>query len=243
MQAKSSYFHKSLGGYSAVRPRRFDQLFDYVVDKKLPEMAKSVDQSTLSFTKSIPILDALNTKYVLFPTENGDVPITNPFAYGNAWFVSAVKPVHSADEEIKAIENADLKNTAIVNEKDFSGLSTTFGKDSSATIVQNLYKPNHIRYVSNNAVDGLAVFSEIYYPKGWNVYIDGKKDVLFRADYVLRAMKIPAGKHTVEFKFEPEVIKTGSKIALASAIGMVFLIAGGLYFERRKKWREPTQQA
>jgi hypothetical protein len=243
MQAKSSYFHKSLGGYSAVRPRRFDQLFDYIVEKNISDMAKSVDQKTLMFTKSIPILDALNTKYILFPTENGDVPITNPFAYGNAWFVSSVKTVHSADAEIKALENTDLKNIAVVNQNDFSDLKiVNFAKDSTAIITQKIYKPNHIQYTTSNSQQGLAVFSEIYYPKGWNVYIDGKKETLFRADYVLRAMKIPAGKHTVDFKFEPQVIKTGSTIALASSVGMVFLIVGGLYFERKKKWHELKKQ-
>lgn len=239
LQGKSSYFHKSIGGYSAVRPRRIDQLFEYIIDKNLPEIGKSINAETLSLTKNIPILDALNIKYLLFPTENGDVPITNPFANGNAWFVNNIKSVTSADAEIKALEDTNLRNTAILNKKDFSGIKmANFLADSTANITLSTYKSNYIKYKTANPKDGLAVFSEIYYPKGWNAYVDGKKSTIFRADYVLRAMEIPAGKHIVEFRFEPEVIKTGSTIALASSIGMLFIIVGGLYFERKKKWHE-----
>ncbi|HMK06023.1 MAG TPA: YfhO family protein, partial [Flavobacterium sp.] len=239
LQGRTSYFHKAVGGYSAVRPRRFDQLFDYVIDNSLSDLGKSINPQTLSLTKNIPLLDALNVKYILVPTENGDIPINNPFTNGNAWFVNEVQSVQSADAEMKALKTTDLKNVAIVNEKDFSDVKAgTFAKDSTASIALKLYKSNHIEYATSNTNDGLAVFSEVYYPKGWNAYVDGKSTPIFRADYVLRAMKIPAGKHTVAFKFEPQVVKTGSTIALASSIGMVFLIVGGLYFERKKKWHE-----
>jgi uncharacterized membrane protein YfhO len=105
-----------------------------------------------------------------------------------------------------------------------------------ASIVLQEYHPNALKYTSNNSHDGLAVFSEMYYADGWNAYLDGVKEPHFRADYVLRAMQIPPGKHTIEFKFEPEIVKTGSTIALASSIGIVLMIVGGLYYERRKLW-------
>ena len=109
---------------------------------------------------------------------------------------------------------------------------------SLATIKLDSYKPNHLIYTSNNANDGFAVFSEIYYKEGWNVTIDGNKSSIFRVDYTLRGMNIPKGKHTIEFKFEPQVVKTGSRIALFSSIGMVLVIIGGVYFEERKKKQE-----
>ncbi len=239
LQARTSYFHKSVGGYSAVRPRRFDQLFDYVIDKNLENLGKSINQETMELTKNISILDALNVKYIIVPTEKGDISITNPFINGNAWFVNQVKLVNTADEEMRALATSDLKNTAVVNDFNygtfFKGNEKTFVKDSLAAIKLVTYKPNYIKYSSNNTNTSVAIFSEIYYPKGWNVTIDGKSASYFQADYVLRGLQIPAGNHTVEFKFEPQVVKTGSSIALISSLLMLLLLLGGLYYKRMKK--------
>ncbi len=219
MGARASYFHKSIGGYSAVRPRRMQQLIDYQISKN-----------------NIEVLNMLNVKYVIQKDKEGkEFPVSNPAVNGNAWFVSQVKLVNSADEEMKALDSLDSKNVAIVNSKDFEIKNKAFAKDSSATIALENYKPNYLKYVSNNSNEGLAVFSEMYYGKGWNAYIDGKSADHIRVDYVLRALNVPAGKHTIEFKFEPQVIKTGSTITLISSIGMLLLLAGGIYFERKKK--------
>lgn len=218
MGARASYFHKSIGGYSAVRPRRMQQLIDYQISKN-----------------NIEVLNMLNVKYVIQKDKEGkEFPVSNPAVNGNAWFVSQVKLVNSADEEMKALDSLDSKNVAVVNSKDFVIKNTAFAKDSSATITLENYKPNYLKYVSNNSNEGLAVFSEMYYGKGWNAYIDGKSADHIRVDYVLRALNVPAGKHTIEFKFEPQVIKTGSTITLISSIGMLLLLAGGIYFERKK---------
>jgi Bacterial membrane protein YfhO len=230
LQARTSYFHKSVGGYSAVRPRRFDQLFDYQIDNSLSNFGKLINQETLSLTKSIPILNALNIKYIIVPTEEEDIAIKNPFINGNAWFVNELKIVNSADEEMKAMGTTDLKTVAIINQKQFPDFKNTAkSKDTTSSIKMNVYKPNYIKYSSINNEEGVAVFSEIYYPKGWNVYIDGKKDNHFRVNYVLRGMKIPAGKHTIEFKFEPQVVKTGSIISLISFVLILLLLAAGVY--------------
>ena len=111
----------------------------------------------------------------------------------------------------------------------------SFQKDSTATIQLSTYKPNQLKYVSNNSNEGFAVFSEMYYQNGWKAMIDGKEAPIYRVNYVLRGLKIPAGKHTIEFKFEPEVVKTGSTIALMSSIAMLLLIGAGVYFENKKK--------
>jgi hypothetical protein len=235
LQGRTSYFHKSVGGYSAVRPRRMDQLFDYVVDPNLSDIGKNINAETLSLAKSHPVLDALNVKYLILQTNEGqDVPIANHFANGNAWFVSEVNAVPTADAEMKAMAITNLKTTAIVNKNDATKGAAAIGKDSAATIKLIIHKPNYIKYSSKNSQNGLAVFSEIYYPKGWNVYVDGQKSDHFRADYTLRAMYIPAGKHTVEFRFEPQIIKTGGTIALVSSVGMLLLIGGGIYLNRQR---------
>ncbi|MSP85691.1 MAG: hypothetical protein EXR18_07710 [Flavobacteriaceae bacterium] len=220
LSAKASYFHKSIGGYSAVRPKRMQELFDYQI-----------------VNSNMEVLNMLNVKYIFQTNEKDEeFAIKNPNVNGNVWFVQKVKFVNSPDEEMKALDSLDTKDGAIVNQKEFGTQlkNTTFVKDSLATITMNSYKPNHLKYTSNNQNSGLAVFSEMYYADGWNAFIDGKAVSHFRADYALRAMEIPAGKHSIEFKFEPQVVKIGSTIALISSILMLLLLIGGVYFEQKK---------
>lgn len=220
--ARASYFHKSIGGYHAAKPRRMQQLFDYQIAKN-----------------NMEVLNMLNVKYVIQTDKEGkQIPTLNPENNGNAWFVQKVKFVQTADGEMKSLNRIPTKDVAVINQKELGTLQvkTDFIKDTLATIILQQYQPNSLKYISNNSSDGLAVFSEMYYADGWNAYLDGVKAPHFRANYVLRAIQIPAGKHTIEFKFEPEVVKTGSTIALASSIGIVLLMVGGLYYERRKLW-------
>lgn len=212
--ARASFFHKSIGGYHAAKPRRMQQLFDYQIAKN-----------------NLEPLNFLNVKYLIQTDKDGkEFPIANPDANGNAWFVNQVKLVQSADEEMKALDKFDSKNVAIINAKEFDIKKTAFAKDSSAQIILNSYQPNELKYTSVNAKEGLAVFSEMYYKNGWNAYIDGKKVEHLQANYVLRALPIPAGKHSVEFKFEPQVVQTGGTITLVSSIGMILMLIGGIYF-------------
>jgi hypothetical protein len=216
--ARASFFHKSIGGYHAAKPRRMQQLFDYQIAKN-----------------NLEPLNFLNVKYLIQTDKEGkEFPISNPEANGNAWFVNQVKLVPTADEEMKALDQLDSKNVAVINSKEFAINKSAFAKDSSAVITLDSYQPNHLKYTSINANEGLAVFSEMYYKNGWNAYIDGKNVEHLQANYVLRALLIPAGKHTVEFKFEPQVVQTGSTITLVSSIGILLLLIGGIYFERKK---------
>lgn len=221
--ARTSYFHKSLGGYHAAKPRRIQQLFDYQITKN-----------------NIQIFNMLNVKYIIQTNEEGvTLPSQNPYTNGNAWFIKEIKLVNTPDEEMKALDSLDTKNIAVVNNKEFGSKfkagATTFIRDSLATITLDKHKPNYLKYTSNNTNEGIAIFSEVYYKNGWNAYIDQNKVPHFNANYVLRALHIPAGKHTIEFKFEPNVIKTGSSIALASSIGMLLLLIGGIYFDQKRK--------
>jgi hypothetical protein len=220
LQGRTSYFHKAIGGYSAVRPKRMQQLFDYQIAKNNTE-----------------ILNMLNVKYVIQTDKEGkEYPIINPDANGNAWFVSQIKFVQNSDAEMRALDKLNSKEVAVINENEFADIKNkAFAKDSSATITLDSYKPNNLKYTSTNSKEGLAVFSEMYYEKGWKALVDGKETPIMRADYALRAIVVPAGKHSIEFKFDPQVVKTGSTIALVSSIGMLFLLVGGLYFDRKKE--------
>lgn len=220
LNAKASYFHKSIGGYSAVRPQKMQELFDYQI-----------------VNNNMEVLDMLNVKYILQTNEKGqEFANKNSNANGNAWFISALKMVNSSDAEMKALNKFDSKNEAITQVEVSSklGLPKQYVKDSLATIQLTNYKPNHLKYSSKNDKDGFAVFSEMYYKNGWIATIDGKETPIYKVNYTLRGLQIPAGNHKIEFKFEPQVVKTGSTIALISFIVMLLLLVGGIYYEKKK---------
>src|SRR5690606_20163178 len=173
-------------------------------------------------------------KYIIADDDKGNVfPYENVDANGNAWFISELKRVHSANEEMVALDSLDTKTKAVTTQ-DLP--SSKYNIDSTSTISILEFKPNYLKYDSNNNFDGFAVFSEIYYADGWNAYIDGELHSHYRVDYVLRGLPIPKGQHTIEFKFEPQVVKTGSTIALASSILFGLLVLGGvLKFLRRQE--------
>ncbi|HLV70578.1 MAG TPA: YfhO family protein, partial [Xanthomarina sp.] len=214
--AKASYFYNSLTGYHAAKLKRYNELYDFYISKN-----------------NINVLNMLNTKYIIAEDEEGNpFPYTNPDANGNAWFVENIKLVNSANEEILALDSLDTKKEAVMMADNgyASFLKDDIMIDTTAAITVEVYEPNYIKYKSKSAVDGFAVFSEIYYKEGWNAYVDGQLTPYSRVNYVLRGMNVPAGEHVIEFKFEPEVVKTGSRIALASSIIFVLLLIGGLFY-------------
>ncbi|MFK7115158.1 YfhO family protein [Flavobacterium oreochromis] len=221
-EPRTSYFHKSIGGYHAAKPRRMQELFDYQISKN-----------------NIEVLNMLNVKYLIQKNEkNEQFLIRNQQANGNAWFVKSILFVKSADQEMKSLDKFNSKQVAIFNTSSENGSTFKGTKDISnenAKIILTSYKANDLKYESINPKNGFAVFSEMYYGKGWNAYIDGKLVDHYRVDYSLRGLPIPAGKHSIEFKFEPQVVKTGSIIALISFILMLGLIIGGIYLIRKNK--------
>ena len=213
--AKAAYFHNSLMGYSAAKLGRVNELLDFHVYKN-----------------NMNVLNMLNTKYIIAEEQGQIFPYTNTEANGNAWFVSNLKVVADANQEIVALDSLNTKTTAVLEKgvQTENNLKTTYQVDSTASIVLKEFKPNYLKYESNNTNEGLAVFSEIYYSHGWNAYIDGKLSPHFRVNYVLRALEIPNGNHTIEFKFEPQVVETGSKVALASSVVLGLLLLLGLFY-------------
>ena len=214
----TSFHHNSIGGYHAAKPRRYQELYDFQIARN-----------------NIDVLNMLNTKYIIFPDDNNRANVQlNDEANGNAWFVRSIQFVENADEEIKALDSINTKELAIVNREFQKELENfNFQKDSAASIQLVNYQANALTYESNSTVDQIAVFSEMYYKDGWNVYVDGKLNSHFRADYVLRAMVIPQGKHKIEFKFEPEIIKTGNTITLVSYAFLILIPIGWFYKERK----------
>jgi hypothetical protein len=218
---RPNYFHNSLNGYHAAKMRRYNELFDFHIVKN-----------------NMEVLNMLNTKYIIAEEKGQVFPYVNEDANGNAWFVSKVKTVANADEEIKALDAINTKEEAVFSKPKLSkmkALAENFEKDSLAEIQLAEYKPNYLKYDSKNANDGFAVFSENYYGQGWQAYIDGEEAMHYRVNYVLRGMEVPAGSHTIEFKFEPQVIATGSSIALGSSIVFGLLVVGGLFWENKKR--------
>jgi len=214
--ARSSYFHNSLNGYHAAKLKRFDEIFDFYITRN-----------------NSNVLSMLNTKYIIAEDKGEIFPFTNSEANGNAWFIKELRKVNSANEEIKALDSLETKTVAITSLTKAVGRS--FETDSLASIKVTSYKPNHIKYQSNNLYDGFAVFSEVYYKEGWQAIIDGEKVAHSKVNYLLRGLPIPKGNHNISFKFEPQVVKTGSTIALASSALLGVLVLAGLFFEYRKK--------
>lgn len=222
--AQASYFHKSLGGYHAAKLRRYQELFENQLATDKPNME---------------ILNMLNAKYFITPDQQGNkVAQPNPQAYGHAWFVKSFKLVPNADAEMAALRTVNLREEAVIDQKFASQLNGLKpATDSTAKISLISYKPNELIYETNANAEGLAVFSEIYYNvrNEWQVTIDDKPADMLRADYILRALRVPAGKHTIKFRFEPVSVATGKKIDLVSSLLLVGLVVGALFVESKRK--------
>lgn len=233
-ETRTSYFHKSIGGYHAAKLKRYQELIDYNLQGELNNIIKSfdtqnIDSITASF-KENTALNMLNTKYIIFSTDQP--PLVNPYAMGNAWFVSDYKLVDNADQELAALNNTDLHKTAIVDKKfeaDLQGVNLV--TDSAASIQMVEYKPNHLIYNASVNTEGLAVFSEIYYAKGWEAFIDGISVPHIRADWTLRALLVPKGNHVIEFKFIPHnYINSGLVTSIFSGLLLICLLGYVIVF-------------
>ena len=204
--ASTSYFHHSLGGYSGVKLKKFQEINEAFI-------AKGNRQ----------VLNMFNTKYIIRTNEKGKQGLSiNGQANGNAWFVDSIRWVKTADQEIKALKNTNTKKVAIVRNIYQSKIGE-LKPDTTNVIKLKNYKPNSLTYRSTSNTDGFVVFSEVYYPKGWNVLLDGKQVEHFPVNYILRGMNVPKGSHTIEFKFEPKTVVVGEKISLFSFLGLMFI--------------------
>ena len=238
----TSYWHKSVGGYHPAKLRRYQEMIEHHISPEMQAAYKAIataggEMDSVDANK-FRILNMLNTKYFIFPAgqQRQTVPILNPHAYGNAWFVNKVQYVNNANEEIDALDSIIPTETAVVDArfKDVLKGTTESYKDSLSSIRLTSYAPNRLTYETNNAQDGIAVFSEIYYPDGWHVTIDGQPAELARADYILRTMYVPAGQHTIEMRFDPTSLHVTEGIAYGALALLVIGIIVAVLIAKRK---------
>lgn len=241
-----SYFHHSIGGYHAVKLRRYQELIDHRLDPEYRNIvgalqkAQSIDD-IMSVLAASPSLNMLNTRYIIYNPDQA--PIRNPYAFGNAWFVDQVEIVENADAEIEALNTINPLETAVVDKrfaKDLEGF--TSHKDSTASIVLEKYRPNRLTYKTKADSDQLAVFSEIYYQPGWKATIDGKEAPHFRTDWILRGMIIPAGEHTVVFEFYPDTYVLAANVSSYSSFLILLLLIAAIGWSGWKYWKESKEE-
>jgi hypothetical protein len=239
----TSYWHKSIGGYHAAKLRRYQEMIDRHINKEMQNVYReaSVSQGNMDAVHpdAFRVLNMLNTKYFIFPTEGENtIPLKNPYAYGNAWFVNHVEYVNDANEEIDALNAVLPTQTAVVNVRFKNMLKgvTTVPTDTAANIRLIHYEPDRLVYETSSATDGVAVFSEIYYP-GWKATIDGMPKDIVCADYILRAMNIPAGKHRVEMWFRPESIKVTESVAYGGSALLIVGVIALVWRYRRDRYK------
>ena len=236
----TAYWHKSVGGYHAAKLRRYQEMIEEHISGEMNNLFKAVTEAEGEMEKldpsGFPVLNMLNTRYFIFPLQGGQtLPLLNPHALGNAWFVDDVQYVDNANEEIEAIHGLDPLETAVVDKR-FVEVIKPVAADSAASIQLVTYEPNYLKYEVDSKNGGTVVFSEIYYP-GWRSSIDGQEVSHGRANYILRAMNVPAGKHVIEFSFDPLSLHVTEKIAFI-ALGILALAVLGVVLLKIKAYRK-----
>ena len=238
----TSYWHKSIGGYHAAKLRRYQEMIEEHISTEMNGVFKAVSEAGGDMQKvapsGFPVLNMLNTRYFIFPLQGGKtVPIRNPHTLGNAWFVNEVQYVDNANEEIDALHRIDPAKTAVVDKKFSAEVKSAAETDTLSTIKLTAYEPNDLKYEVNSKTGGTVVFSEIYYP-GWQAYIDGVEAPHGRADYILRAMNVPAGKHVVEFKFDPKSLHVTETVAFVALGVLTCVLVLFLFLQVRRARRK-----
>ncbi len=239
--ASTSYYHKSIGGYHGAKLKKYAELIDFHIDKEINLFYRNANKSLGNDSTrevllgSLNVLNMLNTRYIILPGGEGTeaLALKNTQANGNAWFIKHIKTVQNADSEIVGLYSINAKLEAVVQQKfkEQINFKDDYSGDGKINLIS--YKPNHLIYESDTKNEEFAVFSEIYYPKGWNAYIDGQLTSHVGVDYVLRGMIVPAGRHKIEFKFEPQTYQFGNTIALIGSILLLLTIVISIYFSRK----------
>ena len=238
---ETSYYHKSIGGYHAAKLRRYQELIEAYISPEMQKVFTAVasaagDMTQVNGDSIYPVLNMLNTRYFIMPLQGGKtVPIENPYAYGNAWFVDNVKFVDNANQELDAIGTLNLRHEAVADAKyrDLLKPVAEADTDSACLVTITAYEPNRLSYDVTSAKGGVVVFSEIFYP-GWTATVDGTPVELGRVDYVLRALTVSPGKHKVELSFFPKSLDITESVAYASLGLLLLFIVLALFLTYRK---------
>ena len=237
---ETSYYHKSIGGYHAAKLRRYQEMIEQYINPEMQALFGAVSEAAGDMTQvngdSIcPVLNMLNTRYFIFPLEGGQtVPIQNPYAYGNAWFVDKLDYVNNANEEMAAVGKIDLRHQAVADVKFKAQLGEAVEQDTASVVTITSYEPNRLTYDVNSGKGGVLVFSEIYYPE-WTATVDGQPVELGRVDYLLRAIQIQPGKHQVELSFFPKSVSTTETIAYVAIVLLILTLLGTIFLEYKNR--------
>jgi predicted small integral membrane protein len=231
-EARTSYFHQSIGGYHGAKIRRYQDLIDYCIQPEIQSLIQGFQSGNPNLSQA-GVLNMLNAKYLVYGPETNNI-ILNDQVNGPSWFVEEVIPVDSPDEEIQRTCAIDTRRQAVIDASKFDWAQSSL---SVGQITVQSYAPNAITYTTSNRGTGLAVFSEIYYPEGWKVAIDGVETDMLRVNYVLRALEVPAGEHTITFSFEPSIYATGNTIMLISSVMLILFFLAAVIISFRS-WRQ-----
>ena len=232
--ASTCYFHKSIGGYSGAKLRRYQDVITQYLGPGLNRLrsAKTAEDMARQLSQQ-EVLNMLNTKYIIFNPQSQ--PFENQFAFGNAWMVNEVKMANTPNEEFNALATTDMLHTAIIGKEFEQQVKGYKAKDMEGSITLTDYKPNQLTYTFSANEDKLVVFSEIWTSKGWTMLIDGQESPLLRANYLLRAAMIPAGRHEIMMFYEPKVWKVGGTISLISSLAILLAAVGAVIFSLKKQ--------
>ena len=243
--ASVSYYHKSIGGYHSAKLGRYQDLIDHILTDEIGTITATLqnqptEESIAEAFNHVPVLNMLNTKYIIYNPKAA--PLYNGSANGSAWFANAIIWVENANEELETLKTFDSKQSIVIDKRFKDNIGAIQFHNDSSRLVMESYLANHLVYNSYSQSEKIAVFSEIYYDKGWNAYLDGNKTDYFRANYALRAMKIPAGNHKIEFKFEPESYKKGEQIALIGSILLLLAFLGIVSLELKNYFTSTKEE-
>ena len=239
---ETSYYHKSIGGYNAAKLRRYQEMIEEHIAPEMQALYKEIvtaggDMAAVN-DSLFPVINMLNTRWFILPAENGEtLPLQNPYAFGNAWFVDEVRSVSTADEEIQALHDTDLRRVAVVDKRFAKAVGQAVPTDSTCTVRMKTYDANRLTYEVNSSKGGVVVFSEIFYP-GWQAFIDGKEVEVGRADYILRALYVPAGQHEVLMIFDPVSLHTTETIAYVALVLLLVGVIVAMVLHVRKRSKE-----
>ena len=244
---ETSFYHKSIGGYHPAKLRRYQEMIDAYIEPEMQHMMPAIAQAAGDMTKVngdsvFPVLNMLNTKYFIVGLQNGQtVPVQNPYANGNAWFVDKISYVDNANEEIDAVGKLNLRHEAVADKKFEAQLGKATPETSTDLITLKAYEPNHLVYNVTSKNGGIIVFSEVYYP-GWTATVDGQQAELGRANYILRALNVKPGKHEVVLDFHPASLRKTEGIAYASYGVLALILALGIFIEWKKRKETAVEQ-
>ena len=237
---ETSYYHKSIGGYHAAKLRRYQEMIEQYISPEMQKLMNAVaeaggDMTQVKGDSICPVINMLNTRYFVFPLQGGQtVPIQNPYALGNAWFVDKISYAKNANEEILKVGQIDLRHEAVADEKFQAQLGDAVTQDTTSTVDIKSYEPNQLTYEVNSGKGGVVVFSEVYYP-GWTATIDGEPAELGRVNYILRALNVKPGKHEVVLSFFPKSVDTTESIAYTAYAILILVLAGAAFMAYRRK--------